>query len=254
MFAFNVLMLSLCTGVVSSFLQVPAATVRKVSLYQPARYEAGDFFDEVSNTLGGDQDDTNENAGEPVRRKTDEELKELMGDWDPRVPKFNTVTLVGRIGSDPNPRYFDDGKVVLNLSLAVKRKYHPMERKEKNIKSGEEETDWFGLEIWGRDAEYASKYVDKGSRVGITGSLKVDQWLDKETQEPRERPKVVVQHLDILETKAESDMRRQNRRGPSFSTNDNDDDQNRRGPSFYTNDNDDDDSSPSSAGSGGFFD
>ena len=169
---------------------------------------------------------------------TDEELEATMGEWDDRIARFNTVHLTGRIGNDPEPRYFDDGKVVLNLSLASKRKYHSLERKERNIRSGEEETDWYGLEIWGQTAEFAAKYVDKGARVGVIGSLQIDQWNDKETGEVRERTKVVVRDLDILETRAEADLRRSNRRGPSF----------------YTNDDSDDDGSPSSAGSGGFFD
>jgi single-strand DNA-binding protein len=145
--------------------------------------------------------------------------------------------MVGRVGNDPDPRYFDDGKVVLNLSLAVKRKYHGLERKAYNIKSGEEETDWYGLEIWGRDAEYAAKYVTKGARIGVVGSLQLDEWVDKATGEPRNAAKIIVKDLDILETKAESELRQANKRGPSF----------------YTSDKDDDDE-PFSAGSGGFFD
>lgn len=35
--------------------------------------------------------------------------------------------LTGYLGQDPKPKYFDSGKVVLNLSLAVKREYHPLE-------------------------------------------------------------------------------------------------------------------------------
>lgn len=35
--------------------------------------------------------------------------------------------LTGYLGQDPKPKYFDSGKVVLNLSLAVKREYHPIE-------------------------------------------------------------------------------------------------------------------------------
>ena len=82
-------------------------------------------------------------------------------------PQLNSVTLVGRIGQQPNPRYFDNGNVVVNVSLAVKRKYHPLERKVRDVKYGDEETDWFPLEIWGRDAEYCGKFVKKGARVGV---------------------------------------------------------------------------------------
>jgi len=150
--------------------------------------------------------------------------------------RYNTVHLTGRLGSDPEPRYFDDGKVVVNLSLACRRKYHSTERKLRKIQSGEEETDWYGLEIWGQTAEFVAKYVDKGTRVGVIGQLQIDWWQDKETGEPRNRAKVVVRDLDVLETRAESELRRSGGgRRRSF-------------------DDDEDDYSPSKAGTGGFFD
>lgn len=74
-----------------------------------------------------------------------EELEARLGDWDDRVARINTIHLVGRVGNSPEPRYFDDGKVVVNLSLACRRKYHYAERAALGIKSGEEETDWYGL-------------------------------------------------------------------------------------------------------------
>ncbi|CAM9251085.1 unnamed protein product, partial [Hapterophycus canaliculatus] len=86
------------------------------------------------------------------------------------IPRLNTVFLTGYLGQDPKPKYFDSGKVVLNLSLAVKREYHPIERKALGIVYGEEETDWFQLEMWNRDAEYAAKVCRKGGRVGVTVS------------------------------------------------------------------------------------
>jgi single-strand DNA-binding protein len=165
---------------------------------------------------------------------SDEELEANLEEWDKRIAAFNTVHLTGRIGNDAEPKYFDDGKVVLNLNLASKRKYHSLERKALDISYGEEETDWYGLEIWGQTAEFAAKYVDRGSRVGVVGQLQIDQWNDKETGEPRVRAKVVVRDLDILETRAEAEARRSKGRGPSF----------------YT---DDDDRPSSQAGTGGFF-
>ena len=144
-------------------------------------------------------------------RKNDGSLQDHL------IPKINCVTLVGRVGQNPEPKYFDDGKVVLRLGLAVKRKYHPPERQARNIKYGEEETDWFNLELWGRDAEYAGKYVVKGARVGVTGSLNVDAWTDRMSGEERTSVKIVVKQLDILETRAEAQLR-QNRRG-SYNSN-----------------------------------
>lgn len=41
------------------------------------------------------------------------------------------------------------------------------QRKAYGIVYGEEETDWFQLEMWNRDAEYAAKICSKGGRVGV---------------------------------------------------------------------------------------
>lgn len=81
---------------------------------------------------------------------SDEELEASAGKWNEKIARFNTVHLTGRVGNSPEARYFDDGKVVVNLSMASRRKYHGMDRKTNNIKTGEEETDWYGLEIWVR--------------------------------------------------------------------------------------------------------
>jgi single-strand DNA-binding protein len=200
----------------------------------------GDFFDEISENSSSDSAPRIEQGQHTGERPSDEELAAAAGEWDNRLARFNRVALTGRVGNDPDPKYFDDGKVVLNLSLAVRRKYHGAERKAFDIKTGEEETDWYGLEIWGRDAEYAAKYVTKGARIGVVGSLQVDEWSDRDTGEPRNAAKIIVKDLDILETKAESELRQSSRRGPSFYT--------------YDNDSDDGDDGYSPAGTGGFFD
>eukprot|EP00978_Attheya_sp_CCMP212_P002184 scaffold4473_cov55-Attheya_sp.AAC.2 len=188
---------------------------------------------------------------EEEEEMTAEALSDLSGPFADHIPKFNVVTLSGRVGNPQlEPKYFDDGKVVLSLSLAVKRKYHPLERRAYNIKSGDEETDWFALEIWGRDAEYAAKYVEKGSRIGVTGSLVVDNWTDRATGEPRSRPKILVKQLDILETKAEANLRRNNvqqRGSGGYNSN-----QGGQYNQQRSNRDDDNDGGPSSAGSGDF--
>ena len=166
-----------------------------------------------------------------------EELEAMLGNWDERVAKFNTLHLVGRVGNNPDPRHFDDGNVVVNLNLACRRKYHYAERASQNIKNGEEETDWYGLEIWGQLAEVVYKFVDKGARIGVIGSLEIDEWQDRETGEQRSKAKVIVTELEILESKAEADLRRSNQRGSSF----------------YTTD-DDDEYNPARGSAGGFFD
>eukprot|EP00579_Thalassiosira_antarctica_P009364 CAMPEP_0201914472 /NCGR_PEP_ID=MMETSP0903-20130614/4646_1 /ASSEMBLY_ACC=CAM_ASM_000552 /TAXON_ID=420261 /ORGANISM="Thalassiosira antarctica, Strain CCMP982" /LENGTH=318 /DNA_ID=CAMNT_0048449857 /DNA_START=33 /DNA_END=989 /DNA_ORIENTATION=- len=179
-----------------------------------------------------------------------EELEMLATPFDEHLPKINTVTLVGRVGNAPEPRYFDDGKVVLNLSLAVRRKYHPLERKVREIRSGDEETDWFTLEFWGRDAEYVTNYVKKGARLGVTGSLVMDGWVDKRTGEQRRKAKILVSQTDILESRAEAELRNSNKGSYDGNSGGKKYDGNTGGKKY---DGDDDDSGPAPAGTGGFF-
>ncbi|CAM9099894.1 unnamed protein product [Ectocarpus fasciculatus] len=126
--------------------------------------------------------------------------------FDEGVPRLNMVFLTGYLGQDPQPKYFDSGRVVLNLSLAVKREYHPLERKALGIVHGEEETDWFQLEMWNRDAEYAAKVCKKGGRVGVTGGLSLNSWVDREGND-RTTVKILVQNLEVLDSRAEQAMR-----------------------------------------------
>ncbi len=99
---------------------------------------------------------------------------------------MNTITLIGRAGRDPEVKYLDGGIVVANLTLAVNRR------------SRDEEPDWFNLEIWGKQAEVAANYVQKGSLIGIIGSVRIEKWVDKTTGEQRSKPVVRVDRLELL--------------------------------------------------------
>ncbi len=106
---------------------------------------------------------------------------------------INSVNLVGRAGRDPEVRYFESGTVVANLTMAVNRR------------NREDEPDWFNLEIWGKQAQVAADYVKKGSLIGITGSLKLDSWKDRNTGEDRNKPVVRVDRLELLGSKRDSE-------------------------------------------------
>ena len=107
--------------------------------------------------------------------------------------EINTINLVGRAGREPDVRYFESGSTVANFTLAVNR-----------ISKGDE-PDWFNLEIWGKQAQIAADYVKKGSLLGITGSLKIDSWKDKNTGEDRFKPVVRVDRLNLLSSRKESE-------------------------------------------------
>ncbi|MGL5062927.1 MAG: single-stranded DNA-binding protein [Microcoleus sp.] len=105
---------------------------------------------------------------------------------------LNTVSIVGRAGGDPEPRYFESGNIVVKFNVAVNRP-----RKD-------DPPDWFSIEIWGKTAEVAAQYVKKGSLIGITGSLKWDHWKDRNTGGDRSVPVIRCDKLDLLGSKADN--------------------------------------------------
>ena len=107
---------------------------------------------------------------------------------------LNVVSLVGRVGTEPDVRYFESGSVVCKLTLAVNR-----------ASRNNDQPDWFNLELWGKNAEIAAQYVRKGSLVGITGSLKFDHWKDRATGMDRNQPVVRVDRLDLLGSKRDNE-------------------------------------------------
>jgi single-strand DNA-binding protein len=107
---------------------------------------------------------------------------------------LNVVTLVGRVGGDPDVKYFQSGTVVCNLTLAVNRRT-----------KNSDQPDWFNLEIWGKTAEIAANYVRKGSLIGVTGSLKFDHWQDRNTGTKRSKPVIRVDQLDLLGSKRDNE-------------------------------------------------
>lgn len=104
---------------------------------------------------------------------------------------MNSVTLIGRVGGDPDVKYFESGSVVTKLTLAVNRRKR------------DSEPDWFPLEIWGKTAEVAANYVRKGKQIGIKGHLKIEKWQDKNSGETRTKAVVVVDELELLGSKAD---------------------------------------------------
>lgn len=109
------------------------------------------------------------------------------------MTQINSVNLVGRVGRDPEVKYFETGKVVAKFSLAVNRR------------SGDKKTDWFDLELWDKTAETAANYVKKGSLIGIDAELKFERWTDKTTGEPRSKPVLRVDRLELLGSKKENE-------------------------------------------------
>jgi single-strand DNA-binding protein len=82
---------------------------------------------------------------------------------------FHKVILVGNLGRDPEMRYTPSGQAVTNLSVATNRKY--------TNSNGDtvEETVWFRVSVWGRQAEATNTYLSKGRQVLVEGRLVPDE-------------------------------------------------------------------------------
>ncbi len=105
---------------------------------------------------------------------------------------INHIVLVGRAGRDPEIRYFDSGKVVTTFSLAVNRP------------AKDAQTDWFDIEMWGKQAEIAGEYVKKGSLIGIEGKIRWDSWVSKDSGETNIKPLVIADNIRLLGSKKDN--------------------------------------------------
>src|SRR5215467_7277004 len=102
----------------------------------------------------------------------------------------NKVILVGNLGRDPEIRSTQDGMRIANLALATSETWRDRvsgERKER--------TEWHRVVIFNeRLAEIAEKYLRKGSKVYVEGTLQTRKWTDNSGQE-RYTTEVVLQRF-----------------------------------------------------------
>lgn len=91
------------------------------------------------------------------------------------MASFNKIIVVGYLGRDPELRYTPSGTPVCDFSIAT------TERKGgKQGGDSEEITTWFRVNLWGRQAEVASQYLQKGRQVYIEGRLSQREYTDRD--------------------------------------------------------------------------
>lgn len=82
---------------------------------------------------------------------------------------INLQILVGRLGDDPEIRFTPSGKKVANLSLATTHRFKVGE-------DWKDETTWHRIICWNADADFASKFLKKGSLAIVTGRTAKRSW------------------------------------------------------------------------------
>ena len=91
----------------------------------------------------------------------------------------NKVILVGNLGKDPEVRRTQDGRPIVNLSVATSESW-----RDKNTGERKEKTEWHRVVIFSEGlCRVAEQYLKKGSKVYLEGSLQTRKWQDKDGQD-----------------------------------------------------------------------
>ena len=85
---------------------------------------------------------------------------------------FHKIIIVGRLGADPEQKYTTDGKAVTTFSVAASNR--------------KDETTWFRVSTWDKQAETCNQYLHKGSKVLVEGALKADAQGNPRTYERKD--------------------------------------------------------------------
>ena len=120
------------------------------------------------------------------------------------MASVNKVILVGNLGRDPEVRHTQDGKPIVNLSLATSETW-----KDRQTGERKERSEWHRVVIFNEGlAKVAEQYLKKGSTVYIEGQLQTRKWTDKDGVE-KYSTEVILQNyrgeLVMLGGKRDSD-------------------------------------------------
>ena len=105
---------------------------------------------------------------------------------------MNKVILSGFVGSDPTIRYIES-RPVAEFSLATREPAYTTT----NGTQIPERTDWHRIVMWDANAEFAEKYIRKGSRLLVEGKLRNRTWEDRNTIK-RSVTEIYVSSFELL--------------------------------------------------------
>lgn len=118
------------------------------------------------------------------------------------MANFNKVILIGRLTRDPEARSFGNGGKVAKIGFAVSNR-------KKNSQTGqwEDEPMFIDVEVFNNGnnklADLVQDRCRKGSQIMVEGSLRLDQWEDKNGGGKRSKHKIVANAIQLLDAKQE---------------------------------------------------
>ena len=122
---------------------------------------------------------------------------------------MNKVILMGRLTREPEARYSGE-TAVARYTLAVDRKYK---------RDNEQTADFIVCVAFGKSAEFAEKYLSKGTKIAVTGRIQTGSYTNKDGQKVY-TTEVVVEEQEFAESKANSQQAEPNNNKPTVDAND----------------------------------
>ena len=107
---------------------------------------------------------------------------------------MNKISLIGRLGRDPEVKQTANGKAVATFTLAVDRRF-------KNA-SGQKEADWINIVAWDKSAELIGKFVKKGDQIGIVGRLQIRNYDGTDGQK-KYVTEVICEEFDFISSQGQ---------------------------------------------------
>lgn len=108
------------------------------------------------------------------------------------MPNVNRAVIMGILGRDPEVKTFDNGSSIASFSVATSEFW-----KDKNTGERRELTEWHRIVVQGRLVDVVSKYLKKGGKVYIEGSLHTRKWKDSKGND-RETVEIKARELQLL--------------------------------------------------------
>ena len=107
---------------------------------------------------------------------------------------LNRITLVGRIGQDPEIRYLENSVAVGRFAIAYSESY-----KDRDGNWQKKDTEWYDIVVWRNLAERAKAELKKGKLIYIEGKLSARRWEDKDGNN-RKTMEIVARDFRAFET------------------------------------------------------
>lgn len=109
---------------------------------------------------------------------------------------MNKVYLIGNLTRDPEMSETASGVAFCRIGIAVNRPY--------SSSDGERQTDFFNITVWRTQAENCGRYLKKGSKVAVVGSLQNRSYEDKDGNK-RQVTDIIANEVEFLSVRNQSE-------------------------------------------------